>query len=63
MGIVLAGNDVFPYSLDDDKGHDEADYKEDARIDHYMQKITVVFRGMAVGGWIVRFARLGTHLE
>ena len=58
MGIVLAGNDMAAYTLDDDKSHDKSDDKEYARVDDNVQEAALVFWRMAVGGGIVLFAHI-----
>jgi hypothetical protein len=58
VGIVLAGDDMPSNALDNEKGYDKPDYKEYARIDHYMQEVAVVFWGMTVRGGMARFAHL-----
>jgi hypothetical protein len=50
--IVLARDEMPSYAFDDDKGHDKADDKKDACIDHYMQEVTVIFWRVAVSGKI-----------
>jgi hypothetical protein len=54
--MVLAGKDMPSYHLDDDKGYDKADDKEDARIDHYVQEVTVIFWLVGFGGKVVLVA-------
>lgn len=58
MGIVLSRNDVPSNAFDDYKGYDKADDKEDTRIDHYMEEVTVIFWRVAVGGTIVLVAHV-----
>jgi hypothetical protein len=47
------------YALQNDKSHNKADYKEDTRIDDYVQEVAIIFWLVAVGGTIVR----GAHAE